>query len=129
MRLLVPDRSDLRALNQAGRAHYTRLLRNGVRIFLWEGPMLHAKTLVVDGMLALIGSSNLNPFSMLGCYELDLQLQDPGIADALQQQFLRDLERSREIKLEQWKRRPARERFQERLGAGLLWLPYRLYSG
>ncbi len=129
VRLLVPDRSDLRALNQAGRAHYARLLRNGVRIYLWEGPMLHAKTLVVDGVLALIGSSNLNPFSMLGCYELDLQLQDPGIAGALQQQFLLDLERSHEITLPEWKHRPARQRLQERLGAGLLWLPYKLYSG
>ncbi len=129
VRLLVPSHSDLRLLNQAARAHYARLLRNGVRIYLWNGPMLHAKTLVVDGLLALIGSSNLNPFSMLGCYELDLQLQDPGIAGALQRQFLLDLERARELKLEEWKRRPTRARLKERLGAGVLWLPYKLYSG
>lgn len=129
VRLLVPDRSDLRLLNQAARAHYTRLLRNGVRIYLWNGPMLHAKTLVVDGILAVVGSSNLNPFSMLGCYELDLQLQNPGIAGALERQFLLDLERARELTLEEWKKRPAGERLKERLGAGVLWLPYKLYSG
>ena len=129
VRLLVPSHSDLRLLNQAARAHYTRLLRNGVRIYLWNGPMLHAKTLVVDGMLALIGSSNLNPFSLLGCYELDLQLQDPVIAGELQSQFLLDLERARELKLEEWRKRPTGARFKERLGAGVLWLPYKLYSG
>ncbi len=129
VRLLVPDRSDLRLLNHAARAHFARLLRNGVRIFTWSGPMLHAKSLVVDGMLAVVGSSNLNPFSMLGCYELDLQLQDPTVAGQLERQFLLDLERAHELTLEEWRRRPALERFEERLGAGVLWLPYRLYSG
>jgi len=129
VRLLVPDRSDLRLLNQAARAHYARLLRSGVRIYLWQGPMLHAKTLVVDGVLALVGSSNLNPFSMLGCYELDLQLQDPGLAGSLQRQFHLDLERARELTVEDWKRRPKADRISERIGAALLWLPYKLYSG
>jgi CDP-diacylglycerol--glycerol-3-phosphate 3-phosphatidyltransferase/cardiolipin synthase len=104
-------------------------LRAGVRIYLWNGPMLHAKTLVVDGMIALIGSSNLNPWSMMGCYELDLQLEDSGVATALERQFLRDIQRARELSLAEWRHRPAAERWKERLGAGLLWLPYKLYSG
>ncbi|HET9983072.1 MAG TPA: phospholipase D-like domain-containing protein [Longimicrobiales bacterium] len=129
VRLLVPSRSDLRLLNQAARAHYATLLKAGVRIYLWNGPMLHAKTLVVDGMIALIGSSNLNPWSLMGCYELDLQLEDGGVAAALEKQFLRDVQRARELTLADWRHRPAAERWKERLGAGLLWLPYKLYSG
>lgn len=129
VRLLVPNRSDLRLLNQAARAHYASLLRAGVRIYLWNGPMLHAKTLVVDGAIALVGSSNLNPWSMMGCFELDLQLEDPGLAGRLEKQFLDDLERAREITPETWLHRPGSERLQERVGAGLLWLPYKLAGG
>lgn len=129
VRLLVPSRSDLRLLNQAARAHYASLLRAGVRIYLWGGPMLHAKTLVVDGMIALVGSSNLNPWSLMGCYELDLQLEDRGVASRLEEQFRRDIQRARELTLAAWRRRPAGEQWKERLGAGLLWLPYKLYGG
>ena len=49
VRLLAPGRSDVPLLNQAARAHYGALLRAGVRIYEWNGPMLHAKTVVADG--------------------------------------------------------------------------------
>ncbi|HLU25884.1 MAG TPA: phospholipase D-like domain-containing protein [Longimicrobiales bacterium] len=129
VRILAPGRSDLPILNQAARAHYTALLRAGVRIYEWTGPMLHAKTVVADGNWALIGSSNLNPFSLWGSYELDVEIQGPELASALERQFLADLDSAREITLEAWRRRPARQRWIERLGAALLWLPYKLYSG
>ncbi|HEX7120195.1 MAG TPA: phospholipase D-like domain-containing protein [Longimicrobiales bacterium] len=129
VRLLVPGRSDVPILNQAGRAHYAALLRAGVRIYEWQGPMLHAKTVVTDGKLALIGSSNLNPFSFTGNYELDVEIQDPALAGALERQFLADLDAAREITLDAWCLRPAMQRVRERAGAIALWLPYRLYGG
>ncbi|HEX7119528.1 MAG TPA: phospholipase D-like domain-containing protein [Longimicrobiales bacterium] len=129
VRLLVPGRSDLPLLTQAGRAHYAALLRAGVRIYEWQGPMLHAKTVVADGSLALVGSSNLNPFSFTGNYELDVEIQDAAIAAALERQFMDDLEAAREIALDEWCARPAAQRWRERLGALALWLPYRLYGG
>lgn len=129
VRLLAPGRSDVPLLNQAARAHYASLLRAGVRIHEWTGPMLHAKTVVADGQLALIGSSNLNPFSLSGNYELDVELQSPELAGALECQFLRDLESAREIGPEQWRRRPGSQRWRERLGAAALWVPYRWYGG
>lgn len=128
VRLLAPGRSDLALLNQAARAQYTRLLRAGVRIYEWTGPMLHAKTLAADGKLALIGSSNLNPYSFLSTYELDVVVEDNGIASALEYQFLDDLGNAREIRLEEWKNRPASQRLRERIGAAAHWLPYRLFS-
>lgn len=128
VRLLAPSRSDLPLLNQAARAHYASLLAAGVRIYEWTGPMLHAKSMVADGSLALIGSSNLNPFSLLGSYELDVVIEDAGLATALEQQFLADLRRAKEITLDEWRRRPAAQRWRERLGAAVLWLPYKLYS-
>lgn len=128
VRLLAPGRSDLALLNHAARAHYTRLLRAGVRIYEWKGPMLHAKTLSVDGKLAIIGSSNLNPYSFLSTYELDLVLEDQVIASALEYQFLDDLESAREIELEEWKRRPLSQRIRERVGTLVHWLPHRLFN-
>src|SRR5690606_1079015 len=129
VRLLAPGRSDLPLLNQAARAHYAELLRAGVRIHEWNGPMLHAKTVVADGEIALIGSSNLNPFSLMGNYELDVEIQDAALASALEHQFLRDLESAREITLHDWLDRPRRQRIRERLGAAALWAPYRYYGG
>ena len=129
VRLLVPGRSDVPLLNQAARAHFGALLRAGVRIYEWTGPMLHAKTVVADGALALIGSSNLNPFSFTGNYELDVEIQDAALAGALERQFLKDLASAREITEEAWRARPASQRWRERLGALVLWVPYRLYGG
>lgn len=128
VRLLAPGRSDLALLNQAARAQYTRLLRAGVRIYEWTGPMLHAKTLAADGKLALIGSSNLNPYSFLSTYELDVLIEDAAIASALEYQFLDDLGHAREITLEEWSARPASQRLRERIGAAVHWLPYRLFG-
>jgi cardiolipin synthase len=126
VRLLAPGRSDLPLVNQAARAHYTSLLRAGVRIYEWAGPMLHAKTLVADGKIAVLGSSNLNTYSFISAYELDVVLEDSVVAAALEYQFLDDLGNAREITLSDWKRRPASQRWRERVGAAALWLPYRL---
>jgi cardiolipin synthase len=128
VRLLVAGRSDLPWLNQAGRLHYESLLRAGVRIYEWTGPMLHAKTLVTDGVLALVGSSNLNAFSFQGCYELDLEIQDPRLACEFERLFLADLARAREVTLGEWRKRSRRQRLQQRTAAALLWLPFKLYS-
>ncbi len=129
VRLLAPGRSDIPIVNQAARARYGPLLRAGVRIYEWNGPMLHAKTVVADGTWALVGSSNLNPFSLLGSHELDVEIQDPGIARQLERQFLADLENATEITLDAWRHRPRGQRIREHLAAALLWFPHRLYSG
>ena len=105
VRLLVPGTSDLPVLRDSTRIGYRDLLRAGARIFEWQGPMLHAKTLLVDHRWARVGSSNLNVSSLLGNYELDLFAECNHLAAALAQQFLRDLASSREIVLQ------ARRRF------------------
>jgi cardiolipin synthase A/B len=91
--------------------------------------MLHAKTLVADGTWALVGSSNLNAFSLQGNYELDVEIQDATLAGRMEEQFHADLACAREIELAEWLRRPRRQRWAERLGATLLWVPYKLFDG
>jgi cardiolipin synthase len=97
VRLLVPGSSDLPLIRNLSRIGYRDLLRSGVRIYEWDGPMLHAKSIVCDGRWVRIGSSNLNPSSLLGNYELDVLIDDAGLAEAMQGQYRRDVARSREV--------------------------------
>jgi cardiolipin synthase len=97
VRLLVPGSSDLPLIRNLSRIGYRELLRSGVRIYEWDGPMLHAKTMVCDDRWVRVGSSNLNPSSLLGNYELDVLIEDPDLAEAMQAQFRRDISRSREV--------------------------------
>jgi cardiolipin synthase len=97
VRVLVPGSSDVPLIRNLSRIGYRDLLRSGVRIYEWDGPMLHAKTMVCDDRWVRVGSSNLNPSSLLGNYELDLLVEDPSVADAVGSQFRRDIGRSREV--------------------------------
>jgi cardiolipin synthase A/B len=97
VRLLLPGSSDVPLVRNLSRIGYRDLLRSGVRIYEWDGPMLHAKTIVCDHRWVRIGSSNLNPSSLLGNYELDVLIEDPGLAQAMEDQFRLDIARSREV--------------------------------
>lgn len=99
VRVLVPGRSDLPWISWLSRAGYLGLLEAGVRIFEWQGPMLHAKTTVVDGKWCRVGSSNLNLASLLTNWELDVVVEHEGFGRAAEQMFLRDLKNSRELHL------------------------------
>ena len=105
VRLLVPGTSDVPVLRDSTRIGYRELLRAGARIFEWQGPMLHAKTLLVDQRWARVGSSNLNVSSLLGNYELDVFAECMDLTAALAGQFLRDIAVSREIVLQAGRRR------------------------
>ncbi len=97
VRLLVPGSSDLPLIRNLSRIGYRELLRSGVRIYEWDGPMLHAKSIVCDDRWVRIGSSNLNPSSLLGNYELDVLIEDAALAESMEAQFRRDVARSREV--------------------------------
>lgn len=97
VRLLVPGSSDLPLIRNLSRIGYRDLLRSGVRIYEWDGPMLHAKTIICDDRWVRVGSSNLNTSSLLGNYELDVLIEDPHLAGAMAAQFRRDVSRSREV--------------------------------
>ncbi|MEP6686713.1 MAG: phospholipase D-like domain-containing protein [Gemmatimonadales bacterium] len=97
VRLLVPGSSDLPLVRNLSRIGYRELLRSGVRIWEWDGPMLHAKTIVADGRWTRVGSSNLNPSSLLGNWELDVLIEDAVLAESMERQFRLDIARSREV--------------------------------
>ncbi len=99
VRLLMPGTSDLSHVQNLTRIGYGDLLRAGVRIFEWRGPMLHAKTIVTDSRWVRIGSTNLNVSSLLANYELDVLIDNGRLGLAMEAQFRRDLEHSTEIQL------------------------------
>jgi cardiolipin synthase len=99
VRLLVPGSTDIPLLRGLSRAGYQPLLEGGVRVFEWNGPMIHAKTAVADGRWARVGSTNLNISSWLGNYELDVAVEDERFARQMEEMFLEDLENATEILL------------------------------
>lgn len=99
VRLLIPGASDVALLKPFSQAGYRPLLEAGVRVFEWNGPMLHAKTAVADGRWARVGSSNLNISSWIGNYELDLAAEDEGIARTMEAMYERDLTNATEVVL------------------------------
>jgi cardiolipin synthase len=114
VRLLVPGASDLPAVAVLSRAGYRVLLEAGVRVFEWNGTMLHAKTAVADGRWSRIGSTNLNLASFIGNYELDVAIEDEAFSQTMARQFERDLLRSTEVVLTARNRvRPAGPRHDE----------------
>ncbi len=100
VRLLVPGASsDIALVQFVSRAGYRPLLEAGVRVFEWNGPMMHAKTAVADGHWARVGSTNLNVASWIGNWELDVIVEDAGFGRAMEQAYESDLSHSTEIVL------------------------------
>ena len=112
VRILVPGSNDLPAVGSLSRAGYRPLLEAGVRVFEWNGSMLHAKTAVADGRWARVGSSNLNIASWMGNCEIDVAIEDAAFAGYMEAQYRSDLQNATEIVL----RMPRRARMRKRDG-------------
>ncbi|MEX2221240.1 MAG: phospholipase D-like domain-containing protein [Candidatus Rokuibacteriota bacterium] len=99
VRLLVPGATDIWILRGLSRAGYRPLLEAGVRVYEWNGSMLHAKTAVADGSWARVGSTNLNLQSWIGNWELDVAVEHEGFARQMEDMYLDDLGGATEITL------------------------------
>jgi cardiolipin synthase A/B len=99
VRVLVPAHNNWPIVGGMSRAGYRPLLEAGVRLWEWEGPMIHAKTAVADGFWTRVGSTNLNLASLLTNWELDVAVTDLPFAAAMEALFERDLESSVEVTL------------------------------
>ena len=99
VRILLPARNNWPWVGSLSRGGYRTLMESGVRVFEWQGPMIHAKTSVADGVWGRVGSSNLNSASLLGNWEIDVGILDEDLAGQLEGLFLADLASSVEIVL------------------------------
>src|SRR5436305_1229633 len=100
VRLLLPNGTHIPLLRPLSRAGYRPLLESGVRLFEWNGTMLHAKTAVADGRWARVGSSNLNISSWFGNCELDLVIEEEAFSREVEEMYLQDLTNATEIILD-----------------------------
>ena len=114
VRVIVPGEFvDVPLARQASRMQYELLLRRGIRIFEYQPTMMHAKTMVVDGIWSTVGSSNFDDRSFRLNDEVNVNIYDEEIASQMQQIFMADLARCEEITERKWLRRPRWSRIKE----------------
>jgi cardiolipin synthase len=119
VRLLLPGKTDVPIVRRAGHGYYGALLERGVRIFEYQDAILHAKTLVADGLVSVVGSTNLDFRSFIFNAECDLLILCPATAAAMEAAFRDDLEKSEEILLADWRRRSLGKKIADRLARWL----------
>lgn len=119
VKLLVPGISDSRLVNFAARSYYGRLMHAGVEIYCYQKGFVHAKTIVTDQQLAMVGTANMDIRSFELNFEVNAIVYDEEIAKELTKSFYDDLEFSTKIDYEEWKKRSKWSRFIEKV-AGLL---------
>jgi hypothetical protein len=89
----------------AGRYHYSELLKSGIKIYERRDVLLHAKTAVIDGVWSTVGSTNMDFWSLSSNDEVNAVILDKEFASEMEKMFTRDLEESDEILLEQWEKK------------------------
>ena len=111
--LTVSEKTDVKTTWYAGRALYEKLLEGGVKIYEYKPSMMHAKTIVVDGLWTAAGSMNFDNRSIAFNNESQIVALDERIGKQMDEIFLDDLTRSEEIKLETFRNRSWKGRFLE----------------
>lgn len=111
--LILPSHSDSDIVFHAGRAHYSTLLKAGVKIYERHGALLHSKTAMIDGVWSCVGSTNLDWRSFLDNDEVNAVILGRDFAQQMQAMFDKDLAASKAIDLEAWEERPLMFRIKE----------------
>src|ERR1041385_6711073 len=99
VRLLLPGRSDMPLVRHAGHGNFSALLASGVRIFEFQAAILHAKTLLADNHISVVGSSNLDFRSFYFNAECNVLILDDETGQSMAEAFEKDLDQSVEVRL------------------------------
>jgi cardiolipin synthase A/B len=110
--------TDQKWVRLASRRMWGQLLEAGIRIHEYRGTMIHAKVLIVDGLWSVLGTTNIDNRSFEHNDEVNVALQDRGLASRLLEDFRKDVETSDEITLERWQRRP----LWEKIAGPFIWI-------
>jgi cardiolipin synthase len=109
--IVVPGRhTDQRWVRLASRRMWGDLLAAGVKIYEYKGAMTHAKVLIVDGLWAVLGTTNIDNRSFEHNDEVNVGLRDAAVAARLLEDYTRDVENSEAVTLDRWRRRPLWEK-------------------
>jgi cardiolipin synthase len=113
VRVLVPSFTDSSIVFYAARGGYEPLLKHGVRLYEVTDALLHAKTAVIDGSVSIIGSANFDYRSFLHNNEVTAIIVSESLGTRMQEIYLSDLQQSKEIDINTWRRRSAGEKLKE----------------
>jgi cardiolipin synthase len=113
VKLILPSNTDSWLVFHAGRSYYAELLEAGVKIFERRGPLLHAKSALIDGVWSTIGSTNLDWRSFLHNQEVNAVILGQEFGAQMRAMFEKDLAASNAITLEDWERRPFGDHLKE----------------
>src|ERR687894_720137 len=119
VQVLVPEQSNHITADWLARRHFHELLEAGVRIFLYRHIMIHSKTATVDGLWSTIGSANIDRLSMLGNYELNIEVYSRSLAAQMERMFEVDKTNAEELTLVEWENRPLPAKIVEQTLANL----------
>ncbi len=119
VRLLLPGKTDSAMVFHASRSYYDELLSAGVKLYGRRNALLHAKTMTIDGVWSTVGSTNLDWRSFVHNQEINATILGQAFGAEMQKMFEHDLQHSRQITLEQWRKRPLNARLKEK--AARLW--------
>jgi len=114
VRVMVPEKGDILAVQLASQSLYSRLLKAGIRVFLWRSAVLHAKSATIDGEWATVGSFNIDHRSWTMNLEVNINAVGPNLSERLKSVFLEDQEHCKELALTEWRKRPILQRIVER---------------
>lgn len=120
VRLIMPGFSDSKVILRATQSTYTRLLKSGVRIYERKDALLHAKSVVIDGVVSVIGSANLDMRSFIHNDEVNAVVIGRDFGHRMETVFARDQEAARALDLDTWKERSIWQRMKE-TGSKLVW--------
>ena len=119
VRIIVPAESNHVVADWLSRVSYHALLSRGVRLFLYQNAMVHAKTATIDGVWSTIGTANIDRLSLVGNYEVNAEVLNADIAAMMEGIFTMDLGNCRELTLEEWEQRPLAAKVSEGIIAPL----------
>ncbi len=114
IKVLLPGESDVPAVQYAGHRLYERLLHQGVELYEWQGPILHAKTAVIDDRWCTVGTYNMDYRSWRDNLEVNVAVEDEGVATAMAERFRADIARAVHVDEHDWSFRPLSERALEK---------------
>ena len=113
VRLILPSATDSSLIFHAGRSYYDELLQAGIKIYERRDVLLHAKTVLIDGVWSTIGTTNLDWRSFLHNQEVNAVVLGADFAAQMRASFDRDLAASNPITVEAWARRGLSDRVKE----------------
>jgi cardiolipin synthase len=113
VKIILPSRSNHAVTFHAGRSFYDSLIDAGVGVYEYAPGIVHAKTMVVDGAVSLVGSANMDLRSFRLNFEVHALVHDPAVAARLEQTFTADLAKSKLVSLAAWRQRRSRTKLYE----------------